>query len=109
MVTTLDKSYFLASTKDILQYDLMEYFKDNDRYFIRLDRGEDLFISLETFATREKLTSGHLSGIGALQDCELGFYHLHSKTYDRKMFSEEAELLSLDGNLSFLEEKPRLF
>lgn len=84
----------------------MEYIKDKDRYFIRLERGENLFTSLETFATKEELTAGHLSGIGALQDCELGFYHLHSKTYDRKMFAAEAELLSLDGNLCFFEGKP---
>lgn len=84
----------------------MEFFKDNDRYFLRLDRGEDLFSNLEDFASRENLKSGHLSGIGALQDCELGFYHLHSKTYDRRMFAEEAELLSLDGNLSYFDGKP---
>ena len=84
----------------------MQYQKDKDRYFVRIDKDEDLFSSLEKFAAEEKLKSGHLSGIGALKDCELGFYHLHSKTYDRKMFSEEAELLSLDGNLSILDGKP---
>ncbi len=84
----------------------MEYFKDKDRYFIRIDKDEDLFGSLEEFARQENLKAGHLSGIGALKDTELGFYHLKSKTYDRKMVPEEAELLSLDGNLSLFEGKP---
>jgi len=84
----------------------MQYQKDNDRYFIRIDKDEDLFKSLETFAATEKLKAGHLSGIGALKNCELGFYHLDSKTYDRKMFESEAELLSLDGNLSSLDGHP---
>lgn len=84
----------------------MEYQKDNERYFIRIDKDEDLFKSLESFASKEGLKAGHLSGIGALKECELGFYHLHTKTYDRKMFEAEAELLSLDGNLCLLEGKP---
>lgn len=84
----------------------MEYCQDNEDYFIRLEKDEDLFEQLEKFASSEGLKSGHLSGIGALKNCELGFYHLHKKEYDRKLFESEAELLSLDGNLSFLENKP---
>ncbi|NCN42458.1 DNA-binding protein [bacterium] len=84
----------------------MEYLKNGERYFLRLDKDEDLFGSLGEFALKENLKSGHLSGIGALKECELGFYHLHSKTYDRKLFKEEAELLSLDGNLCQFEGKP---
>ncbi|NQY99806.1 MAG: DNA-binding protein [Bdellovibrionales bacterium] len=84
----------------------MQYFRDGSSYFIRIDKDEDLFKSLESFAEAEELKCGHLSGIGALKDCELGFYHLHEKTYDRKMFKDEAELLSLDGNLSIFDGKP---
>ena len=84
----------------------MEYLKDNDKYFIRLLKDENLFEQLGIFAEKEKLSCGHLSGIGALKNCELGFYHLEQKHYDKKMFENEAELLSLDGNLSLLEGKP---
>ncbi|MCB0407842.1 MAG: DNA-binding protein [Bdellovibrionales bacterium] len=84
----------------------MQYQKAENTYFIRIDKDEDLFHSLEEFAQQEGLRSGHLSGIGALKNCELGFYHLHTKTYDKKVFPHEAELLSLDGNLSFLNGKP---
>ena len=58
------------------------------------------------YAEREGLKLGQLTGIGALKDVELGFYHLKDKTYDRKMFKGEAELLSLDGNLTLFENKP---
>lgn len=75
-------------------------------HFIRIDKDEDLFLSLEKYATEHKLKSGHLSGIGALKDVELGFYHLDKKQYDRKLFPKEVELLSLEGNLTFLEGKP---
>jgi predicted DNA-binding protein with PD1-like motif len=84
----------------------MEAIRDGDCWFLRLDIDEDLFGTLEKWAAKEGLKSGHMSGIGALKDCELGFYHLADKHYDRKMFKDEAELLSLDGNLSFFEGKP---
>jgi len=84
----------------------MEYVKDNKNWFIRLDRGEDLFSSLEKWAKKEKIKAGHLSGIGALEDVEIGAYYLEKKEYGKKVFPDIVELLSLEGNLSSLEEKP---
>ena len=75
-------------------------------HFIRIDKDQDLFTTLENWAIENKIKSGHLSGIGALKDVELGFYHLEQKYYDRKLFPKEAELLSLEGNLTYLEGKP---
>jgi predicted DNA-binding protein with PD1-like motif len=84
----------------------MEAIKNGDAWFLRLDKGEDLFSILEKWALNNEMKAGHLSGIGALKDVELGFYHLAEKHYDRKMFPKEAELLSLDGNLCSLDGKP---
>lgn len=84
----------------------MEFEKDKETYFIRLDRGDDLMSSLKEFAMKEKLSSGSLSGIGALEEVELGFYHLKDQVYQRKTFSHEYELISMTGNLSILEEEP---
>ncbi len=84
----------------------MEYLRDGNRYFIRLVKEEKVFEALENFAQETGVRAGHLSGIGALKDVELGFYHLQEKKYDRRLFTEEAELLSLEGNLSSLEGNP---
>ncbi len=84
----------------------MKFVKKDNKYLIRLFKDEDLFSCLEEFASTEKLKSGMLKGIGALKEAELGFYHLNEKRYDRKSFNDEYELLSLDGNLSFFNEKP---
>lgn len=84
----------------------MDIVERNGSFFIKLYKDESLFESLEEFASRHQQTFGTLNGIGALKDCELGFYHLDRKEYDRKVFPHEAELLSLVGNLSFLKEKP---
>lgn len=85
---------------------MMEAIKSNETWFLRLDRGENLFETLENWAKKEGLSAGHLSGIGALQDVELGFYHLSKKEYHRKGFPLEAELLSLDGNLCLKDGNP---
>lgn len=84
----------------------MDYKESNGSYFIRLHKDDDVFPSLEKFAKETQVTCGTLNGIGALKDCELGFYHLDKKEYERKVFPEEAELLSLVGNCSLLENKP---
>ena len=73
---------------------------------VRLDLDDPLFPSLEKIAAENEWESGFIWGLGALKNCELGFYHLHKKEYDRRMFKDEAELLSLVGNLAMLEGKP---
>lgn len=83
----------------------MEYKKVDDIYIIRLMKDEDLFKSLETFAKKEGLTAGHVSGIGALKDVELGYYNLEEKKYYKKVFKEDFELLSMSGNLSLVDNK----
>ena len=71
----------------------MKYIKQEECYLIRLYKDEDLFSALEEFAVAEELSAGMLKGIGALKEVELGFYHLETKTYDRKEFNGDFELL----------------
>ncbi len=84
----------------------MNFKESKGSYFIRLYKDENVFTALEEFAEKNSLSCGTLNGIGALKNSELGFYHLDTKTYDRKLFPDEAELLSLAGNLSLLDGKP---
>ncbi len=84
----------------------MQSIQQDRVHFIRIDKDEDLFTALENWAIKSNVKSGHLSGIGALKNVELGFYHLNKKEYERKIFPKEAELLSLEGNLTYLEGKP---
>ena len=84
----------------------MQVQKGEKGWSVRLDIDQPLFASLEKIAVEHHWKSGFIWGLGALKNCELGFYHLHQKTYDRKMFKDEAELLSLTGNLAMLDDKP---
>ena len=84
----------------------MDFIKDQNNYFIRLDRGEEIFSHLMKLAEKEKWYSGHLSGIGAVNDIELGGYIFESKAYKRDTISRDMELVSMNGNLSFVDNKP---
>tara|TARA_B100001248_G_scaffold262718_3_gene261505 strand:- start:1997 stop:2422 length:426 start_codon:yes stop_codon:yes gene_type:complete len=84
----------------------MEYLKDGKNYVVRLERGEDLNASLEDFMIKEDLSSAFFKGLGALEDVELGYYDLPQKTYLKRLFPEEAELLVAMGNLTFKEGQP---
>ncbi len=84
----------------------MEYAKSGDQYLIRLLKDQEIFATLERFARETGVQAGSLTGIGALKNVELGFYHLEQKEYKREHFAAEAELLGLTGNLALLKEKP---
>jgi len=84
----------------------MQIRETNGEYFIVLSRGEKVIESLRELAAAREIGSGTISGIGAVKNTRLGFYHLESKSYDEKLFAEDAELVNLSGNISWFEGKP---
>ena len=77
-------------------------FQENDgNFLVILEKGELLMASLTKFAIANKLKGAIFSGIGALENVELGAYDTKTKEYIRKTFNEVAyELISINGNLS---------
>ncbi len=75
--------------------------------WIVLNKGDKLVEMLRQLTIQHHIPGGYLSGIGALKEVTLGYYHLERKMYLRKIFSEEDyELLSLTGNISLKEDQP---
>ncbi|NNF06679.1 MAG: DNA-binding protein [Candidatus Eisenbacteria bacterium] len=77
-------------------------------FVLRLERGEEIHETLKAFARDKGIEGAVVSGIGAVQSAELGFYHLDRQEYERRALPEITELLSLQGNLCLLEGKPFL-
>lgn len=71
-----------------------------------LERGEELQESLQTFALESDIQSAWLSGLGGAASVTLGFYDITTKSYQWKTFDEPLEIISLTGNLSFVDGKP---
>jgi predicted DNA-binding protein with PD1-like motif len=84
----------------------MNFIKNGNTYFGTVDIDESIHQCLKAWAIKENIPSAFIWGLGALKDAELGFYHLHKKDYDRKLFKDEAELISLVGNISWHNGEP---
>ena len=79
----------------------------DDKTLIVIPRGQKLVATLTREISELKLKGGVISGLGALIDVELGYYHLEEKDYLRKTFSEmDYELISLTGNISLKDGSP---
>ena len=63
---------------------------------------------LTAFAAEEGIRAAEISGIGAFESAEVGFYNGETKDYDRLPVEEETEVLSILGNLSVTDEGPRV-
>ena len=66
-----------------------------------VQKNEKLVESITRFAKENNILGGQITGLGALEDVELGYYDLHNKEYLRKTFTEmDYELISLTGNIA---------
>lgn len=73
----------------------------------RLERGEWLMESLLALAREKNVTSGWVSGLGALEWVELCEYDQEGQGYQAaRRFDTSCEILSLVGNLSFRDGEP---
>ena len=81
----------------------MNLIKDQNKYFISIDKDEYVNQSLLDVANNENLKSGWISGVGAIYDIEVGYFDVEKKDYVRKKFPGDYELLSISGNISIKE------
>ena len=75
-------------------------------YAVKIETGEEIIASLTELARRENLRAGLISGLGAVGECELGFFVRSTKQYVRRVFTGEHEIGALTGNLSELDGQP---
>jgi predicted DNA-binding protein with PD1-like motif len=81
---------------------------DDGTVVVVLATGEEVMESLTSVAREHAVEGARVAGIGALRGATLGFYDLARKDYDRFRIEEEVELLSLLGNISRFEGRPRV-
>lgn len=73
---------------------------------LKIEPGEEIIATVQSFAKAAGLRAGAITGIGAVGETELGFFVPASKTYVRRTFEGDHEILALTGNLSELEGQP---
>jgi predicted DNA-binding protein with PD1-like motif len=72
---------------------------------VRLDRGEKLPDAIAELCAACRIPAATAHGIGAIEDVELGYYDLSTKTYERTRLAGSWELVSLTSFVSMWEGK----
>ena len=81
----------------------MHWRRDKNGIFVKMDRGEDLFPSLERFAEKELPRGGMVvMAIGMLENSVVGYYN--GREYEKRTFEKGHELLGLHGSIRILED-----
>jgi predicted DNA-binding protein with PD1-like motif len=75
-------------------------------YALRLEIGEELWSSLIQAAEKLGVSTAEVTAIGALKDSEIGWYKLSEKKYQKRTFTENAELILCSGTITQKEGKP---
>lgn len=78
----------------------MEYKKFNNKYILRLDRGDEIVETLKRFCERENITLGSIQGIGAVNKATVGLFEISTKKYHSSELNGDFEITSLLGNIS---------
>lgn len=78
----------------------MHFTEDNNTYFLKLDKGEEVLSTIRKFVAQEQITSGYFSGLGALNQVTLRFLKQDEKEFIEKTFKEDFEVTSLSGNIT---------
>ncbi len=86
----------------------MEFRKYSEKYYIRLDKGDEILASIISLCEREGIKTAQLQGIGGCEKAAVGVFDLAKKDYDRVEIAALLELISLDGNITEHDGRPYL-
>jgi predicted DNA-binding protein with PD1-like motif len=75
-------------------------------YLLVFDKGQEVMRGLLAFAGEHHLGGGYVTGIGTFRDATLGYCDLAREDYPRVQRKEQAEVLSLIGDLALKEGRP---
>jgi predicted DNA-binding protein with PD1-like motif len=71
----------------------------NNRYLLKLERGEEAMDLLRRFADAREIGAGVLRGIGAALSAELAYYNMPQKHYETIPVQEVTEVIGFLGNV----------
>ena len=75
-------------------------------FLARLERGEEITEALDQFLQDKDIKAGTVTGLGGIENAELGFFDLPTKTYQRKTVPGNLELVHYAGNITLVDGRP---
>jgi len=86
----------------------VEYYRDENDVFMRLEPGELLVKSLIELAEQEKIDFATIvSGVGMLEGLEMGWFCINENNYDTYRVAGTYDLSSISGNIAVFEGNKR--
>ena len=76
-------------------------------YAVIFDKGDEVIAGLQAFAQAHDVATYEIVGIGAFSDVILGYFDRDRKDYKKIPLDEQVEALSLVGNISRADGKPK--
>ena len=73
---------------------------DKRTFVIVLDPGEEACSTITAFAERERVFGASLTALGAFERAKVGWFNLESKQYRPIHINEQAEVLSILGDIA---------
>ncbi len=73
-----------------------------------LETGDEFSECLNRFAGDNHLSGSSFTAIGAFRDVVLGYFDWEKKDYRRNSISEQVEVLTLAGDVSLDQDKPKI-
>jgi len=74
-------------------------------YMGRLEKDDDLLNKLTDIINENKIDTGFIKVLGAVQNAKIGFYNQETFEYEYMEFEQEMEIVSCMGNISYLDGK----
>lgn len=78
----------------------MEYRKFNNKYVVRLEKGEEVIEQITNVCKTNNIRLGSIIGIGATDNVKIGLYDVVEKTYHSNEFKDRYEIIGLNGNIT---------
>jgi uncharacterized protein len=78
----------------------MEFKQFESAIVVRLQRGEEIVASLKQLCAQENIRLASVTGIGAAEHIELGYYDVTTQEYSSRKFDGQHEITALVGNVT---------
>lgn len=86
----------------------MEFRQFDNKFVLRLDRGEEIIETLKSFCTDQQIKLGWIHGIGAVNKITVGLFDTDSKEYHSSELTGHFEITNLSGNISTMKDETYL-
>lgn len=84
----------------------MEYRNYSGKYYVRLDKDDEVIASLISLCEKENIKVAQIQGIGGCEKAVVGVFDMDKRDYNRETVCGMLEMISLDGNVTEYEGKP---